>query len=202
MNKQGRHRHDHGGIEHQKQGISSFDMQDSKLVFHELKLNSGEIFLDLGCGAGDYAIQAAKIVENTGTVYALDQWKEVIDALSEKAIAQGLRNIRAIKLDIISLLPIEDKIIDVCLIAQVLHGFDLSQDTKILFAEISRVLKPAGRLAILEFKKEEVGFGPPMNIRLLPEDIEAVIVQYGFKKENLLNFEHNYLIWFKKEPGS
>ena len=198
MNKQGGHRHDHGGIERQKQGVSSFDLQDSKLVFDELKLNDGGSFLDLGCGAGNYAIQAAKIVGDTGTVYALDQWEEVIDALLKKAITQGLRNIRAIKSDIISLLPLEDKIIDVCLIAQVLHGFDLSQDTKILFAEISRVLKPAGRLAILEFKKEEVGFGPPMNIRLLPEEIEAVIAQYGFKKENLLNFEHSYLIQFKK----
>jgi ubiquinone/menaquinone biosynthesis C-methylase UbiE len=198
MNKQGRHRHDHGGIERQKQGVSSFDLQDSRLVFDELQLNDGESFLDLGCGAGNYAIQAAKIAGDTGMVYALDQWEEVIDALSKKAIAQGLRNIRAIKSDIISLLPLEDKIIDVCLIAQVLHGFDLSQDTKILFAEISRVLKPAGRLAILEFKKEEVGFGPPMNIRLLPEEIEAVIARYGFKKENLLNFEHSYLIRFKK----
>jgi len=198
MAKQSRHRHDHGGVERQKQGVSSFDMQDSKLVFHELKLNSGEAFLDLGCGAGDYAIQAAKIVGDTGKVYALDRWKEVIDALSEKANAQGLRNIKAVKSDIISLLPFGDKIIDVCLIAQVLHGFNLFKDTKILFTEISRVLKPAGRLAILEFRKEEVGFGPPMNIRLLPEEIEAVIAQYGFKKENLLNFEHSYLIQFKK----
>ncbi|MFA5351057.1 MAG: methyltransferase domain-containing protein [Candidatus Omnitrophota bacterium] len=199
MNKQGRHRHDHGGIERQKQGVSSFDLQDSRLVFDELKLNDGESFLDLGCGAGNYAIQAAKIVGDTGAVYALDQWEEVIDALSKKAIAQGLRNIRAIKSDIISLLPLEDKVVDVCLIAQVLHGFDLSRDTKKLFAEISRVLKPAGRLAILEFRKEEANFGPPMNIRLLPEEIEAVIAQYGFKKENLLNFEHSYLIQFKKQ---
>ena len=63
-----RHEHAHGGFERQKQGVSSFDLQDSKLVFRELKLNKGVSFLDLGCGAGDYVIQASKIVGNSGIV--------------------------------------------------------------------------------------------------------------------------------------
>jgi ubiquinone/menaquinone biosynthesis C-methylase UbiE len=174
-------------------------MQDSRLVFSELKLNEGDFFLDLGCGAGDYAIQAARIVGNKGRVYALDRWKELVDAMSEKANAQGLQNISALESDIISLLPIKDKVIDVCLIAQVLHGFNLSKDTKNLFEEISRVLKPHGRLAILEFTKKDVGFGPPMDIRLSPEEIESTMVQYGYKKITLDDYECSYLIQFLKQ---
>jgi len=198
MKRHDEHHHDHGGGDRQKQGVSSFDMQDSNLVFDKLNLNEGDFILDLGCGAGDYAIQAAKIVGITGRVYALDRWKEVIDAMSEKANAQGLRNIRALESDIISLLPIKDKVIDVCLIAQVLHGFNLSKDTKNLFKEISRVLKPHGRLAILEFTKKDVGFGPPMHIRLSPEEIESTMVQYGYKKITLADYECSYLILFQK----
>jgi ubiquinone/menaquinone biosynthesis C-methylase UbiE len=193
------HHHDHGGVDRQKRGVSSFEMQDSRLVFSELKLNEGDFFLDLGCGAGDYAIQAAKIVGNKGRVYALDRWKELVDAMSEKANAQGLQNISALESDIISLLPIKDKVIDVCLIAQVLHGFNLSKDTKNLFEEISRVLKPHGRLAILEFTKKDVGFGPPMDIRLSPEEIESTMVQYGYKKITLADYECSYLIQFLKQ---
>lgn len=198
MRMHGGHHHDHGGVDRQKQGVSSFEMQDSKLVFGELKLNEGDFFLDLGCGAGDYAIQAAKIVGHNGRVFALDQWKEVIDAMSEKANAHGLRNISVFESDIISLLPIEDRIIDVCLIAQVLHGFNLSKDAINLFKEISRVLKPHGRLAILEFTKKNVGFGPPMGIRLSPEEIESTMVQYGYKKISLADYECSYLIQFQK----
>jgi len=198
MKTHGGHHHDHGGVDRQKQGVSSFEMQDSKLVFGELKLNEGDFFLDLGCGAGDYAIQAAQIVGHNGRVFALDRWKEVIDAMSEKANAHGLSNISTLESDIISSLPIEDRVIDVCLIAQVLHGFNLSTDTKNLFDEISRVLKPGGRLAILEFTKKDVGFGPPMHIRLSQEEIETELAQYGYKKISLADYACSYLIQFKK----
>jgi ubiquinone/menaquinone biosynthesis C-methylase UbiE len=154
--------HDHGGIHRQKQGISSFAMQDAQLVFRELKLNKGDNFLDLGCGAGDYAIEAAQIIGSSGAVYALDRWSGVIKNLEIKARTRGLNNIRAIESDILSLLPLNSNIIDVCLMAQVLHGFGKFNNAETLFLEISRILKPGGRVAVLEFKKEKVGFGPPM----------------------------------------
>ncbi len=43
-----RHEHAHGGFERQKHGVSSYELQDSKLVFRELKLSKGHSFLDLG----------------------------------------------------------------------------------------------------------------------------------------------------------
>ncbi|NLE05482.1 MAG: class I SAM-dependent methyltransferase, partial [Crenarchaeota archaeon] len=54
-------------------GPSSFWMHDSKTVFDEINLKPGETFLDLGCGNGDYSIYASKIVETSGTIYAIDK---------------------------------------------------------------------------------------------------------------------------------
>ena len=42
-----------------------------------------------------------------------------------------------------------------------------------LAGETRRLLKPGGILAILEFKKEEMPVGPPMNIRLSPEELRS-----------------------------
>jgi ubiquinone/menaquinone biosynthesis C-methylase UbiE len=173
-------------------------MHDPELVFSELKLKEGDFFLDAGCGAGDYAIQASTIVGESGVVYALDIWEGVIDSLVEKAASQGIRNIRAMVSDITCQLPIKDNCIDICLIATVLHAIKTDQNWD-LFKEIRRILKPGGRVAIIECKKEDLPVGPPMSMRLSPEEIENSIIQFGFVKTNLVDLGYNYLIQFGVE---
>ncbi|MFA5270874.1 MAG: methyltransferase domain-containing protein [Candidatus Omnitrophota bacterium] len=190
------HEHNHGGMDKQKHGVSSFCMHDSGVVFDELKIKSGDTFLDLGCGAGDYAIHASKIVGDYGLVYALDRWEEVISGLASKAASQGLNNIKAIVADISSRLPIDSRRIDVCLIATVLHGFDLTSSGITLFNEVRRILKPHGRIAIIECKKEDTPFGPPIHLRLSAKEIEDIVIPCGFSKMRLTNLGYNYMLQF------
>jgi ubiquinone/menaquinone biosynthesis C-methylase UbiE len=184
------------GHSHRRRGSSSFFVHDPELVFGELKLKEGDLFLDLGCGVGDYSLQAAKIVGVSGLVYALDIREELLDGLAEEADLQGLKNIRTKVSDINSPLAITDNCIDVCFIATVLHLFNLNEDGKILFNEIHRVLKPDGRLAIIECKKEDLPFGPPIHLRNSPEELEAAIIPYGFEKFSYVNLGYNYMIQF------
>jgi len=44
-----------------------------------------------------------------------------------------------------------------------------------LVNEVKRLLKPKGKLAIIEIKKEETPFGPPLEIRLSPEELKQTI---------------------------
>lgn len=188
--------HGHGEMKKQRRGISSFAMHDSDLVFRELKLKSGDCFLDAGCGAGDYTIRASKIVGDSGVVYAMDKQKETIVSLIEEINSQGLKNIKAAVSDIACPLPIEDKSIDVCLIATVLHISDVAKNMRTLFNEVHRVLKPEGRVAVIEIKKEETPFGPPIHMRLSEEDVANLIIPYGFEKTNAVDLGCNYMIQF------
>lgn len=180
----------------QRRGPSSSWMHAPALVFNEINFKKGNIVLDLGCGPGDYAIEASRTVGNSGAVYALDKWQYLVDGLIKEADAQGLKNIRALVSDITGTLPVEDGCIDVCLLFTVLHIFNLSKVEKTIFNEIKRVLKPSGRVAIIECKKEEQPFGPPEHMRLSPEDIEDSIQQYGFKRLSLTDLGYNYMIQF------
>ena len=189
------HRHSHRHCKH-KGGPGSFWMHDPEVVFRELNLKDGDRFLDMGCGPGDYAVRASQIVGNPGVVYALDIWEKMIDDLKTKADSQGFKNIKAMVADITDPLPIEDSCIDVCFIATVLHIPDLARVWRSLFTEIRRVLKPGGRIAIIECKMEAQPLGPPIHMRLSPEEVEDLITQYGFEKVGLADLGYNYMIQF------
>jgi ubiquinone/menaquinone biosynthesis C-methylase UbiE len=198
MNNSRECKHEFGsGYGRHRMGPSSFWMHDPKVVFSEIHLNSGDSFLDLGCGVGDYAIYAAGIVGDAGVVYAVDRWEEMVRKLIETADSQGFENIVGIVSDITVPLPLEDHCIDVCFISTVLHTLDINKDMSPLLGEIRRVLKPDGRLAIIECKKEEATFGPPKHIRLSPEEIEVFTTSCGFKRTGFTDLGYNYMIQFK-----
>lgn len=187
--------HNHRHCKHTR-GPSSFWMHDPVQVFREIQLKEGDCFLDLGCGPGDYAIHASKIVGATGIVYALDRWEQMIGGLINEVDTQGLHNIKAIVTDITAALPLGDNSVNVGLMATVLHTLHLKEDGKTLFDEIYRVLNPDGQVAIIECKKERQGFGPPEYMRLSPEEIEEAITPHGFETLNVVDLGNNYLIRF------
>ncbi|MCW4025051.1 MAG: methyltransferase domain-containing protein [Candidatus Bathyarchaeota archaeon] len=191
----------HGG----RRGPSSFWMHNPEVVFDEINLKSGETFLDLGSGHGDYSLYAAKIVGASGIVYAIDKWVELVTNLVATADSQGLANVFGITSDITAPLPLKDNCVDVCFISTVLHIIN-TRDTKglmdPLFREVRRVLKSTGRLIIIECKKEELPFGPPFHMRLSPKETEDVAKQYGFEKTRIIDLGYNYMITFKIKTNS
>ncbi len=191
-----------GGQNRHKKGKSSFWMQDPQLVFRELNLKEGDCVLDLGCGPGDYSVRASELIGNSGMVHSLDKNQDAIADLKEKIVSDGLKNIRAEVCDISGPLPVKDSSVDICFISTVLHSLNLTDIEKTLFCEIERVLKPSGRVAIIECKKEAQPFGPPIDMRISPEELEGTITQYGFERISQSDLGYNYLIQFKKASGN
>lgn len=177
-------------------GPSSYWMQDPDLVFRELHLKEGDIFLDIGCGTGDYAIRAGTEVGTSGTVFATDIQEGLVHALMERAKTEGLENIHAVVNDIRNPLPFENSCIDICLISTVLHSLDLNQALPMLLREIKRVLKPEGKLAIIECNKENLNFGPPLHMRISADELNQHISTHGFVNVSHADLGFNYLSTF------
>ena len=56
-------------------------------------LKPGQTVVDFGCSQGNYSIPAAKVVGNTGRVYALDRDREALRELAKLKDADGLSNV-------------------------------------------------------------------------------------------------------------
>jgi len=178
-------------------GGSSFQLIDAEKVLGKLHLEKGNILLDLACGQGEYAIEFSKIVGKEGLIYAVDLWDENIVQLRKESSAAGIKNIKAIVADVSKVMPIGNDSVDVCLMATVLHDLILEKAADEAIKEVRRVLKPNGLLAIIEFKKIDVPPGPPMKIRLNPDEVESIVRPFGFIKNELKEVgEYNYLMTF------
>jgi ubiquinone/menaquinone biosynthesis C-methylase UbiE len=166
-------------------GKSSFDLIDPEIVFAQLRLQPDTVLLDLACGVGNYALAAAQFIGPAGAIHAFDLWAEGIAALRESAAARGLAQIRAEVVDVSGSLPLAAASVDIALLATVLHDLAAEGKGEGALAEAARVLRPGGRLVIIEFDKIDSQPGPPAAIRLAPAEVEALVAPFGFRRESL-----------------
>jgi len=156
---------------HCHRGKSSEAFLDKAVILKELNILPGQIVLDAGCGNGYMSKEFSKIVSNTGKVFALDPDREAIETLKEETKGS---NIEAIEADITKTVPIKESSTDLIYLSTVLHGFS-KDEVESFQKEAKRLLKPNGRLAIVEIQKRSTPFGPPLGVRFSPEELIQTI---------------------------
>lgn len=142
-----------------------------------LNIKAGATVCDLGCGNGFYTLKLAQQVGPQGTVLAVDIQPEMLSLLRNRAQSAGSRNIRPILATVADPhLPAGQ--IDLVLLVDVYHEF--SQPAAMLRA-IRHSLKPAGRVALVEYRQED----PQVPIKPLHKMSKAQIMKEfppaGFK---------------------
>ncbi|MFO7597928.1 MAG: methyltransferase domain-containing protein [Desulfocurvibacter africanus] len=173
-------------------------MQDPDIVFNALGLKRGDIFLDAGCGLGEYALKAANLVGPTGSVHAFDVTPGCVEALANQAAQQCLCHLQAQVADITRPLPLPDASISTCLIATVLHVPAVCQVMESVFKEMHRVLRPGGMLGVIECNRHSP-YGPPPPLRLDAKQITQATEKCGFGTVGITDMGLNYLALFQKQ---
>lgn len=164
---------------------------------------------DFGAGSGAYALAMARRVGSTGRVYAIDVQKELLARLAREAKASDLEarlplgslasrivNIEVIWSDLERAggSTLADQLVDFVLMANLLFQVTAKYS---LALEAKRILKPDGRLAVIDWQDSFGGLGPPAPQVIRPEEAKKIMVQAGFRfLKDFPAGDHHYGLMF------
>jgi ubiquinone/menaquinone biosynthesis C-methylase UbiE len=136
------------------------------------RIQPGDRVLEVGCGTGDVAIAACAPAGSRGSVSGIDASPEMIAVARAKAARAGLTI--DFRLEPIEALTYPDATFDVVLSSLMMHHLpdDLKRQG---LAEIARVLKPGGRLLIVDVKRPSTRLGRGLNVLMLHGRLKTAI---------------------------
>lgn len=140
-------------------------------------LRQGETVVDLGCGGGLDVFLAAQQVGVTGTAIGIDMTGDMISLARANARKGNYANVRFYLAEI-EAMPIPSGSVD-CVISNCV--LNLCEDKPAALAEVFRILKPGGRLAI-----SDIALKKP-----LPEDIRDLVAAWTGCIGGALTVEEN-----------
>lgn len=120
-----------------------------KKAINELKANKPKHILDVATGTGDFAFEALSILKPE-KITGVDISRGMLDIAEQKITRRNLGDKFSVKLGDSEQLPFADNEFDAVTVAYGVRNFE---NLEAGMADIFRVLKPGGKVVVLEFSK-------------------------------------------------
>ena len=163
-------------------------------ILNQLDLHNNMKIADFGCGNGYFSIPLAKIVTQ-GKIFSLDVIKETLEAVKSRANMEGIENIEIIhcNLEILGSSKLENESMDLVLLRNILFQ---SQKKSDILKEAKRVLKPEGKLVLLEWVPG-ASLAPNGGWMITKEESISLVEAENilFDKELVLDNQHYGLVF-------
>ena len=178
------------------ENIINWHTGDGVSFFKRMCLPKNAVFLDFGCGCGEYAIALA-LSDPSSVVYAVDNNKKMLKAVEKKIKQYDVTNIRLLEANFTENIGITDMSADLILMYDVLHGNDLKTKLPLRFKYLEaakRMLKKNGILSIAPFECENLkdinGKYKKYSIDKLTTEIEEIGFKFVESIDGAIHFEH------------
>jgi ubiquinone/menaquinone biosynthesis C-methylase UbiE len=142
-----------------------------------LQIPPGASVADIGAGSGYITLLLSAAVGPTGQVFANDLQPQMIEILRRRLASQNVTNVTLVQgsVDDPNLPPAS---VDLALMVDVYH--ELSRPQAML-QKLRTALKPGGRLALLEYRKEDPAIPIKFEHKMSIQEAKAELEAEGFK---------------------
>ena len=146
-------------------------------VLEALSLTPAMTVADIGAGTGYFTLPIAKQIAAGGKVYSVDLQPEMLAILRDRVAEAELSNVTLVEGEA-DRTTLPDACYDLLLLANVWHELD---DRQAVLKECWRVLRPAGRVAILDWRPDvSQPPGPPLHHRISADEVAALLTASGW----------------------
>jgi cyclopropane fatty-acyl-phospholipid synthase-like methyltransferase len=149
-------------------------------VIDALQLKSGMKVADIGAGTGYFSMRLARVPGVS--VFAVDIEPKMVEYLQQRAHKEHAMNVTAVLAGASS--PNLPEPVDVILVVDTYHHLP---NRPAYFRELRKSLKPGGRIAIVDFRKDAPD-GPPVHFRFTPQQIQDKMKQAGYELQSAHDF--------------
>lgn len=167
------------------------------LAVELLDVKSGMAVADIGAGTGYYTERLAAAVGPSGRVYATDVQIGMLRLLEMRKKQKNLANVEVVRggMTTTGLAP---ESVDLALMVDVYHEFGKPLE---MLADLMTALKPGGRVALIEYRKEDPNVPILEDHKMTEKQIKQELTAAGYrhvKTHHQLPWQH--LVIFEKAP--
>mgnify|MGYP003330484038 CR=1 FL=1 len=161
-----------------------------------LGLKPGMTVCDLGAGTGYYAVRMARIVGDSGKVYAVDIQPRMLELLGKRLASAGIKNVVSV-LGGETETKLPDASQDLIILVDVYHEFSKPRE---MLRSIAKALKADGVLVLLEFRKEDTSVPIRLEHKMSIEEVRAELGAEGFRIDKVLDsLPWQHMIFLRKK---
>jgi ubiquinone/menaquinone biosynthesis C-methylase UbiE len=154
-------------------------------VIKTLNLKEDASIADIGAGSGYFSFRFARHVGASGRVYAVDINPDMILYMNRHIRETKIKNVTTVLSDPDNPLLLDNSI-DLFFVCNTWHHVSNRPQYLVL---MKKMLKPGGRIAVVDYKKEKLPVGPPPEMKMAREEVIKEMQAAGFK----LSAEHSFL---------
>lgn len=169
-----------------------------EVVVSHFHVREGDMLADYGAGTGYFLPALAAAVGPTGRVYAVEIQKNLVESLGALVRTKHLDQVQVLwgDLEEKNATKIPTNAVDIGILVNTLFQIE---DTDGAIAEITRTLRPGGRLVVIDWSESFGGLGPQPSAIVSETAARALFESAGYTLETTFPAGgHHYGIIFRR----